>query len=147
MDTRLWANRLYFEVMFIWQSYMRSAGWRIIWKKIIVIIDTTFAVAKRKPEKNSGLYGIWTLDLFVTGAVLLPIRLGWWWSCEYLTLSYIRTVMIFFHIILHPAVSYKDCIFFYNGTKIIKVTVPFHWRLWFQQCISLQILIKQASYL
>ena len=30
----------------------------------------TFAVAKRKPEKNSGLYGIRTLDLCDTGAVL-----------------------------------------------------------------------------
>ena len=28
----------------------------------------TFAVAKRKPEKNSGLYGIQTLDLCDTGA-------------------------------------------------------------------------------
>ena len=35
-----------------------------------------FAVAKRKPEKNSGLYGIRTLsDLCDTGAALLPIRL------------------------------------------------------------------------
>ena len=24
----------------------------------IIVIDATFAVAKRKPEKNSGLYGI-----------------------------------------------------------------------------------------
>ena len=30
----------------------------------------TFPVAKRKPEKNSGLYGIRTLDLCDTGAAL-----------------------------------------------------------------------------
>ena len=36
-------------------------------KKIIAVIDATFAVAKRKPEKNSGLYGIRTLDLCHTG--------------------------------------------------------------------------------
>ena len=29
----------------------------------------TFAVAKRKPEKNSGLYGIRTFDLFDSGTV------------------------------------------------------------------------------
>ena len=39
------------EVMNIWKSYMRTAGWRIIWKKIIAVIDATFVVGKRKPEK------------------------------------------------------------------------------------------------
>ena len=38
-------------------------------------IDTTFAVAKRKPDKNSGLYRIWTLDLCDTSAALLLIEL------------------------------------------------------------------------
>ena len=28
-----------------------TSGWRILWKKIIAVIGTTFAVAKRKPEK------------------------------------------------------------------------------------------------
>ena len=37
---------------------------------IIAVIYATFAVAKRKPEKNSGLYGIRTLDLCDTGATL-----------------------------------------------------------------------------
>ena len=37
---------------------MTTAGWTIRWKKIIAVIDANFAVAKRKPEKNSGLYGI-----------------------------------------------------------------------------------------
>ena len=44
----------------------------VIWKRIIAVIVATFAVAKRKPEKNSGLYGIRTLDLCDTGAALLP---------------------------------------------------------------------------
>ena len=38
-------------------------------------MDATFEVAKRKPEKNSALYGIQTLDLCDTGAVLLPTEL------------------------------------------------------------------------
>ena len=37
---------------------------------IAVIIYANFAVAKRKPEKNSGLNGIRTLDLCHTGAAL-----------------------------------------------------------------------------
>ena len=41
---------------------------------IIAVIDATFAVAKRKPEKNSGLYGIRTRDLCDTGAALLTIE-------------------------------------------------------------------------
>ena len=41
----------------------------------IAVIDATFAAAKRKPEKNSGLYGLRTLDLCDTGAALLPIKL------------------------------------------------------------------------
>ena len=36
-------------------------------------IYVTFAVAKRKPEKNSGLYGIGTLDLCDTGAALYQL--------------------------------------------------------------------------
>ena len=35
---------------------------------IIAVMYATFAVAKRKPEKNSGLYGIRTLDLCDTSA-------------------------------------------------------------------------------
>ena len=37
---------------------------------IIAIIYASFAVAKRKPEKKSGLYGIRILDLCETGAAL-----------------------------------------------------------------------------
>ena len=36
---------------------------------------TTFAVAKRKPEKNSGLFGIQTVDLCYTDAALYQIIL------------------------------------------------------------------------
>ena len=41
---------------------------------IIAVIYATFAVAKRKPEKNSGLYGIRTFDLRDTGAAFLAIE-------------------------------------------------------------------------
>ena len=49
---------------------MRTVGWRIVWKKIIAVIDATFAIVKRKPEKTSGLYSIPTLDLRDTHAAL-----------------------------------------------------------------------------
>ena len=39
-----------------------------------------FAVAKRKTEKNSGLYRIRTLDLCDTGAALLQIELQANWE-------------------------------------------------------------------
>ena len=37
-------------------------------------VYATFPVAKRKPEKNSGLYGIRTFDLCDTGAAFYPGR-------------------------------------------------------------------------
>ena len=40
---------------------------------IIAVIYATLTVAKRKPEKNSGLYGIRTLDLSDTGAALYQL--------------------------------------------------------------------------
>ena len=45
----------------------------IIQRKIIAVIYATYAVVKGKPEKNSGLYGIQTLDLCDTGAVLYQL--------------------------------------------------------------------------
>ena len=42
---------------------------------IIAVIYATSVVAKRKPEKNSGLNGIQTHDLCGTGASALPIEL------------------------------------------------------------------------
>ena len=41
---------------------------------IIAVIYASFAVAKRKPEKNSGLYGIRTLDLCDTGVALYQFK-------------------------------------------------------------------------
>ena len=41
--------------------------------KIIALIDATFAVAKRNPEKKSELYGILNLDLCDTGAALYEL--------------------------------------------------------------------------
>ena len=40
---------------------------------MIAVIYATYAVAKRKPEKNSGLYGIRTRDLYDTGAALYQL--------------------------------------------------------------------------
>ena len=39
-------------------------------KAIYAVMNTSGAVVKIKPEKNSGLYEIWTHDLCDTGAVL-----------------------------------------------------------------------------
>ena len=62
------------EIVNIWISYMWTAEWRIIWRKIIAVIYTTYAVAKRKPEKKiSGLYGIQILDFCETGAALYQL--------------------------------------------------------------------------
>ena len=38
-------------------------------KAIFVVMNTTWAVVKIRPEKNSGQCGIWTHDLYDTGAV------------------------------------------------------------------------------
>ena len=45
-------NNSYSEVLNIWKSYTRTAELRVIWKKIIAVVDATSAVAKRKPEKK-----------------------------------------------------------------------------------------------
>ena len=55
---------------------------------MIAVIDAAFAVAKKKPEKNSGLYGIQIPDLCNIGAAKVASI----------------TKMIIFHFILHPAV-------------------------------------------
>ena len=39
-------------------------------KSIFVVMNTTWADVKTRPEKNSDLYGIWTHDFCDTGAVL-----------------------------------------------------------------------------
>ena len=42
-------------------------------KAIFAVMNTTWAVVKIRPEKNSGPYGIWTHDLYDTGAVLYQL--------------------------------------------------------------------------
>ena len=42
-------------------------------KAIYAVMNTSEAVVKIRPEKNSGLYGIWTHDLCDTGAVLYQL--------------------------------------------------------------------------
>ena len=42
-------------------------------KAIYEVMNTSGAVVKIRPEKNSGLYGIWTHDLCDTGAVLYQL--------------------------------------------------------------------------
>ena len=40
---------------------------------IFAVMNTTWAVVKIRPEKNSGLYKIWTHDLCDTSAVLYQL--------------------------------------------------------------------------
>ena len=42
-------------------------------KKIIAVIDTTYAVVKRKPEKNQACTGFEPYDLCDTGAALYQL--------------------------------------------------------------------------
>ena len=42
-------------------------------KAIFAVMNTTWAVAKIEPEKNSGLYGIWTPDRTVLNIFSGPI--------------------------------------------------------------------------
>ena len=56
----------------IWKSYICTAVKKWIWK-ILLAINTTELVVEIRPEKNSGLYGIWTHDLCDTGAVLYQL--------------------------------------------------------------------------
>jgi len=59
--------------MNLWKSYMWTAKWRITWRMIIAVTYATFAVAKRKAEKNSGFYWIRTIDLCDTLKTHTPI--------------------------------------------------------------------------
>ena len=59
-----------------WNKIKLNEGW-----SSHAVIYASFAVAKRKPEKYSGLYGIRTLDLCETGAALYQLsqlRAGHW---------------------------------------------------------------------
>ena len=46
-----WINNL-LKLWVYEKSFMRTGEWKIMWQKIISVIDTTFAVAKRKSEKK-----------------------------------------------------------------------------------------------
>ena len=59
--------------MSIWKSLCERQSEELFWRKIIAVKYAMYVVAKRKPEKNSGLYGIWTLDLCDTGAALYQL--------------------------------------------------------------------------
>ena len=43
-------------------------------RSIFAVMNTTYVAVKRRPEKNSGLYGIGTHDLCDTGAVLYQLN-------------------------------------------------------------------------
>ena len=73
---------------------------------IIAVVKATFAVAKRKPEKNSGLYGIRTLDLCMRyRCSALPIILIFFSGFLFATakVAYI-IAMIILQLIPHSAV-------------------------------------------
>ena len=44
----------------IWKSYIWTADKDVNMKAIFSLMNTTWAVVKIRPEKNSGQYGIWT---------------------------------------------------------------------------------------
>ena len=49
-------------------------------KAIFAELNTTWAVVKLRPEKNSGLYRIWTHDPRDTGAVLYHLSWQAYWE-------------------------------------------------------------------
>ena len=49
-------------------------------KAIFAVMNTTGAVVKIRPVKNSGLYGIWTHDLCDTGSALYQLSLQANWE-------------------------------------------------------------------
>ena len=61
--------------MNIWKSYIWTADKDVSIKAIFAVMNTTSAVVKIRPEKNSGLYGIWTHDLCDTGVALYQLSL------------------------------------------------------------------------
>ena len=63
------ADSFEFEVVDIWKSCMWTAEWR----KIIAVIYTSFAVAKRKPEKKN--LNLFSGFLFPTGTVAYIIEM------------------------------------------------------------------------
>ena len=64
--------------MSLWISNFLNISAFVNMKVIFVVINTTWAVVKIRPEKNSGLYEIWTHDLCNTAAVFHSASLWWW---------------------------------------------------------------------
>ena len=52
---------------------MWTAVKEINMKAIFLVMNTTWAVVKIRPEKYSGFYGIWTHDLCDIGAALYQL--------------------------------------------------------------------------
>ena len=72
------SNKKYRIIIFLsyenMQIIMTKAGWRIIiWKEIMAVIDTTFAVAERKPEKIQASTGFEPLNSAIPGAALYQL--------------------------------------------------------------------------
>ena len=59
-----------------------NCGWRKEYGSDARSYQHTKLVVKEKPEKNSGPYGIWTLDFCYTGAVLYQMNWQANWELE-----------------------------------------------------------------
>ena len=57
----------------LWKPYMWTADKDVNMKAIFAAMNTTWAVVKIRPEKNSDLHRIWTHDLCDTSAVLYQL--------------------------------------------------------------------------
>ena len=71
--TEYFTHRIILEIIiFFAVSYILfNDTWNMcIYENDLRSNSTSWAVVKIRPEKNSGLYGIWTHDLCDTGAVL-----------------------------------------------------------------------------
>ena len=92
-------------------------------KVILTVMCTTWAVVKKRPEKNSGLYRIWTYDLCDTGITqvmgLNPIQAWIFFSGLLFTTAqvvHITARITFIHIFIHCSniwLSYiLSCLYF-----------------------------------
>ena len=103
--------------MNIWKSYMWTAGWRIIWKKIVTVIDATFAAAKRKPEEiqacqDSNPWPLWYRCIALPVELTSQLGAGRWISSYYT-----RKTMYDFHIFITSSSSFHG----FNTNQFNKV--------------------------
>jgi len=91
------ANGYMKDHIIIWAVAMKT--WLVV-----VVMHTTWAVVKLKPEKNSGLNRIWSHDLWDTGALLYQ-------------LSYQALYMIFHYLFTENVI---------NGRKTFPATLQEH---------------------